>query len=181
MGQLAQGHRGATRGQDANLIHLTQNLSWFRIRGTPEAQHRAGLTCKGARNHMSFLCDPRGRPMEAPANIPSVLRTFPYKLSLSRCPRPSARSQGRPQGWADSRVTHLLPNSQSSPPIRPPCPASAAIRNRLTVSVGSCVPRNCPRGPGQKPSVPVREDTQGYYRASQLNLGPLPTASKKPT
>lgn len=169
------------QGQDANLIHLTQNQSWFRIRGIPEAQYRVGFTCKGARNHMSLLCDPRGRPMEAPANIPGVLRTFPSEFSLSRCPRPSARQQGRPQGQADSRVTHFLPNSQSFTPIRSPCPASAAIRSRSTASVGSCVPRNCPRVPGQKPSVPAREDTQGYYRASQLNVDPLPPASKKLT
>lgn len=117
------------QGQDANLIHLTQNQSWFRIRGIPEAQHRVGFTCKGARNHMSLLCDPRGRPMEAPANIPGVLRTFPSEFSLSRCPDPLQGSRGGPRARRipGSHTFYQIPKAslQSGHPVQHLLPSGA--------------------------------------------------------
>lgn len=125
MGSNTWGHRGATRGTGCQPDPSDPEPELV-LHQYAEAQHRAGLTCKGTRNHMSLLWDPRGsaqlrarggpegrrHPPHQPTQTPRVLRGEAARAAL---PRESTHSL---EAWTAPRGRRARPHrtmSQTSP------------------------------------------------------------------
>lgn len=156
-GELTQGHKTGTRGSGfqpgsdpgLNLVPH-QTRAWGILAGAP---------LPGSQRSDTLPC--------GPGQCLGILRAFPHQCGLSKtCRALSLQSSegvpglGRPQGcrlWV----------------------CCCQNRSPLPGGLSSSHAQRLPSRPWGEPSVISREDPRGHGRASQPNLSPLPTASKK--
>lgn len=127
---------------------------------------------------------PEGRPVEAANQRLRDSEGVSCELGLSRMSQTlckEALGPSRFQDDAPGERSTLPPNSLGSHPLRAPAPGSLSVRNKSDLPGWALEFPETATRPWAGAQRHCKRDTQGHCHASWPDLGPLPTASKKPS